>query len=228
MTGEILIAHVDPGPSMLRDRDKAFLRSRFESQLQEDVRLVVFTQEFECEFCAEVRELAEELASLSDKIRAEIYDFQSDRSLAERWRVDKIPALLIFGDREYGIRFFGMPSGYEFMTLVDDIIDVSRRSSRLNPSVKERVRAIDEPVHIQVFVTPTCPYCPLAVRVAHQMALENPVITADMIEVLEFPHLANRYQVMAVPKIVINDAVAFEGAVPEQLFLEYVLAALRR
>jgi len=213
---------------MLRDRDKAFLRSRLESQLQEDVRLIVFTQEFECEFCAEVRGLAEELASLSDKIRAEIYDFQSDRSLAERWRVDKIPALLVFGDREYGIRFFGMPSGYEFMTLVDDIIDVSRRSSRLNPSVKERVRAIDEPVHIQVFVTPTCPYCPLAVRVAHQMALENPVITADMIEVLEFPHLANRYQVMAVPKIVINDAVAFEGAVPEQLFLEYVLAALRR
>jgi len=174
-----------------------------------------------------VRELAEELASLSDKITTEVYDFQSDKSLAEKWKVDKIPALLVFGDKEYGIRFFGVPSGYEFTTLVDDIIDVSRRTSRLHPSVKEKVRAISDPVHIQVFVTPTCPYCPLAVRAAHQMALENPLITADMIEALEFPHLANKYQVMAVPKIVINDAVAFEGAAPERIFVEYVLTALK-
>ncbi len=213
---------------MLRDRDKRFLKSKFESQLRENVKLVVFTQEFECEYCAEVRMLAEELASLSDKITVEVYDFQSDRNLAEKWRVDKIPALLVFGEKEYGIRFFGVPSGYEFMTLVDDIIDVSRRTSRLNPSVKKKVQAINEPVHIQVFVTPTCPYCPLAVRVAHQMALENNLITSDMIEALEFPHLANKYQVMAVPKIVINDSVSFEGAVPEQVFIEYVLAALEK
>jgi len=172
--------------------------------------------------------LAEELASLSDKITVEVYDFQSDRNLAEKWRVDKIPALLVFGEKEYGIRFFGVPSGYEFMTLVDDIIDVSRRTSRLNPSVKKKVQAINEPVHIQVFVTPTCPYCPLAVRAAHQMALENNLITSDMIEALEFPHLANKYQVMAVPKIVINDSVSFEGAAPEQVFIEYVLAALEK
>lgn len=213
---------------MLRDRDKRFLKSKFESQLRENVKLVVFTQEFECEYCAKVRVLAEELASLSDKITVEVYDSQSDRNLAEKWRVDKIPALLVFREKEYGIRFFGVPSGYEFMTLVDDIIDVSRRTSRLNPSVEEKVQAINEPVHIQVFVTPTCPYCPLVIRVTHQMALENNLITSDMIEALEFPHLANKYQVMAVPKIVINNLVSFEGAVPEQVFAEYVLAALEK
>ena len=186
---------------LLKERDKKLLKARFSRDLANHVRLIVFTQEFECEYCRVVRELMEELAELDERIRVEVYDFKADRELAERLRVDKIPALLLFGEREYGIRFFGIPSGYEFTTLIEDIIDVSRGSSRLSPQVKERVRSIDKPVHIQVFVTPTCPYCPMAVRAAHQMAIENPMITADMIEALEFPHLANRYQVMAVGQL---------------------------
>lgn len=211
---------------LLRERDKMILQSKFKAQVEGKVRLVVFTQEFECEYCEELRKLCEEIALLSDKIRVEVYDFQLDEDLARTLRVDKIPALLLFGEKEYGVRFFGLPSGYEFMTLVEDIIDVSRGTSRLHLDVKERVREIKDQVHIQVFVTPTCPYCPHAVRTAHQMAIENENITADMVEVLEFPHLANRYQVMTVPKIVINDISSFEGTVPEHIFLEYLLAAL--
>ncbi|MCL7393536.1 MAG: thioredoxin family protein [Thaumarchaeota archaeon] len=213
--------------AILGDRERKYLRSKFEKELSGRVRLIVFTQEFECEYCAEVRSLAEEIAELDNRISAEVYDFQSDKELAERLKVDKIPALLVFGEKEYGVRFFGIPSGYEFMTLVDDIIYVSRGSSNLPAPLKEKVKQIDRPVHIQVFVTPTCPYCPIAVRTAHQMAIENTNITSDMIEVLEFPHLAHRYQVMAVPKIVINDRISFEGALPEALFVEHVLAALR-
>lgn len=212
----------------LKERDKKFLKSKFETQLRGEVRLIVFTQEFECEYCEELRELSEEVASLSDKIRVEVYDLRSDEGLARKWRVDKIPALLVFGEKEYGVRFFGLPAGYEFMTLIEDIVDVSRGASRLRPEIRERIREVRDAAHIQVFVTPTCPYCPSAVRTAHQMAIENENIVADMVEVLEFPHLANRYQVMAVPKIVINDAVSFEGAVPENVFVEYLLAALKR
>jgi glutaredoxin-like protein len=87
------------------------------------------------------------------------------------------------------------------------------------------VRNISKPLHIQVFVTPTCPYCPKAVRTAHQLAIENPNITADMVESIEFPHLANRYSVMAVPKTVINDKIEFVGALPEEQFIDYVLKA---
>jgi glutaredoxin-like protein len=212
--------------AILGEKERRYLKSKFERELLGGVRLVSFTQEFECEYCAEVRSLAEEIAELDDRISAEVYDFQSDRSLAEKLRVDKIPALLIFGEKEYGVRFFGIPSGYEFMTLVDDIIQVSRRSSSLPAPLKEKVKQIDCPVHIQVFVTPTCPYCPVAVKTAHQMAIENMNITSDMIEVIEFPHLAHRYQVMAVPKIVINNRISFEGALPEALFIEHVLTAI--
>ncbi|MEM0328994.1 MAG: thioredoxin family protein [Nitrososphaerota archaeon] len=213
--------------AILGERERRYLKSKFERELSGRVKLIVFTQEFECEYCAEVRGLAEEIAELDDRISVEVHDFQSDRSLAERLKVDKIPALLLFGEKEYGVRFFGIPSGYEFTTLIDDIIQVSRGSSSLPASLREKIRQVDRPIHIQVFVTPTCPYCPIAVKTAHQMAIENANITSDMIEILEFPHLAHKYQVMAVPKIVINDRVSFEGALPEPIFVEYVLAAVK-
>ncbi|MCS7094902.1 MAG: thioredoxin family protein [Thaumarchaeota archaeon] len=211
---------------VLKERERKYVKSLFERELSGEVRLVVVTQRFECEGCEVTRNIAEELAELSNMIKVEVYDFESDADKLRRWRVDKIPALLVFGKREYGVRYFGMPTGYEFAALLDDIVDVSRGSSRLSQTTKQRLAEIREPVHIQVFVTPTCPYCPKAVRIAHQMAVENEHVVADMIESLEFPHLANRYGVMAVPKVVINDIVSFEGALQEQHFLEYVVHAL--
>ncbi|MEM4363031.1 MAG: thioredoxin family protein [Candidatus Caldarchaeum sp.] len=212
---------------ILHEHDRRAVRSRLEGKLEKKVTMNVFTQEFECQYCREMRELTEELAELADgKIKVNVYDFEKDAKLAANWRVDKIPALLIHGEKEYNVRFFGLPAGYEFMALLDDLIDVSKGYSRLSPAVREKVREIDKPVHIQVFVTPTCPYCPRAVRTAHQMAIENERVTADMVEAIEFPHLANKYDVMAVPKVVINDKIMFEGALPEQHFLEHVLMAL--
>ena len=105
-------------------------------------------------------------------------------------------------------------------------MDASSRKTHLSEETIQKVKSIDRDVHIQVFVTPTCPYCPRAVRTAHQMAMINGRIKADMVESIEFPELANRYAVMAVPKIVINENVSFEGALPEAEFLEYVLTAL--
>ncbi|MEM2024577.1 MAG: thioredoxin family protein, partial [Candidatus Caldarchaeum sp.] len=205
---------------VLHEHDRKAVRSRLEGKLEKPVTMNVFTQEFECQYCREMRELAGELQELADgKIKLNVYDFEKDAKLAEKWGVDKIPALLLHGEREYNVRFFGLPAGYEFITLIEDLIDVSKGYSRLSPAVRDRVSKIDKPVHIQVFVTPTCPYCPRAVRTAHQMAIENNLITADMVEVIEFPHLATKYDVMAVPKVVINDKVSFEGALPEPHFL---------
>ncbi|MEM4416962.1 MAG: thioredoxin family protein [Nitrososphaerota archaeon] len=212
---------------VLSERDREAVRSKFSRELSGTVKMIVFTQEFECEYCALNRELAEELERLADgRIELQVYDFEKDSDKAAKWGVDKIPATILHGRREYGIRFFGIPSGYEFATLLEDIVDVSKGVSRLSAQTKERLKTISKPVHIKVFVTPTCPYCPRAVRTAHQMALENEAVTADMIEAIEFPHLAQRYEVMAVPKVVINDTVSFEGALPEGHFLEHVFLAL--
>lgn len=210
---------------LLKEKDKEFIKKEF-LRLRSDVTLIVFTQELECEYCRETRELVEEISALSDKIKPEVYDFAVDKEKIEEYGIDKIPAIVVKGVRDYGIRFYGIPAGYEFTTLIEDIIDVSNGESGLLNQTKEKISTIDKPVHIQVFVTPTCPYCPTAVRTAHKMAIENPLIRADMIEVIEFPHLAHKYGVMGVPKVVINDKISFEGALPEPHFLQHVLLAI--
>ncbi len=95
----------------------------------------------------------------------------------------------------------------------------------MSSETKKALEKLEKPLHIQVFVTPTCPYCPKAVRMAHQMAIESDKIRGDMIEATEFPHLSNHYNVSAVPKIIINDVVDFEGALHEPVYLEKVLEA---
>lgn len=211
----------------------AFLDERTRMELQRrladmanPVRLVFFTQELECATCRETGQLLRELAEVSDKIRLEVYNFQLDREQVEAFGVDKIPATVVMGERDYGIRFYGIPSGYEFAALVDTILAVSRADSGLSPETREKLRQVKAPLHLQVLVTPTCPYCPAAVRLAHRMAIESEWIRADMVEVSEFPYLITKYQVMGVPLTVVNETTFIEGALPEPAFVEEVLSAL--
>jgi glutaredoxin-like protein len=215
---------------LISEKDAEFLRKEFETNLVEPVKLVMFTQEFECQFCTETRQIVEEVAALSDKVEAEIRDFVADKEVAELYRIDKIPAIAVVqagdgGEKDYGVRFFGIPSGYEFTSVIEDIIDVSKGDSGLQPKSKEAVAGITKPVHFQVFVTPTCPYCPQAVRLAHKFAIESELITADMVEAIEFPHLSNKYAVHGVPRTVINEDFHQEGAVPEPMMLAKLLEA---
>jgi glutaredoxin-like protein len=214
---------------LIGERDRKILRQEFQ-HLSEPVKLVVFTQEMECQYCRETRQIAEELAELSDKLSVEVHDFLADQESVRAYQVDKIPAIALVRagkqPKDYGIRYYGIPSGYEFSSLVEDILMVSSGESGLSQETKEVVANIRVPVHIQVFVTPTCPYCPRAVRLAHQLALESDWITADMVEAIEFPHLANKYEVMGVPRTVINEKYHIEGAVPESMLVERVLQAI--
>jgi alkyl hydroperoxide reductase subunit AhpF len=133
------------------------------AEMDQPVRLLMFTQGHggvpECRTCSEARELAEEVSSLNQKINLEVRDFVADAALAETMRVDKIPALAVLGDgsapRDYGIRLFGIPAGFEFSTLIEDLLLVSRKEHGLSADTMAQISRIREPVHIQVFTTPT-------------------------------------------------------------------------
>ncbi len=212
-------------------------QKKFTAELVNPVSLILFTQEptrlvvpdhlkgQECLYCKETRQLLEEVSGLSEKIALTIYDFTGDRDKAEEYGIDKIPALVIRNGLDYGIRFFGIPSGYEFMSLIEAIVDVSKGQTGLSPKTREALQALQKDVRIQVFVTPTCPYCTMAVRLAHQCAMESPRIRGEMVESTEFPHLAQKYQVFGVPKTVVNETIYIEGAVPESVFLDHILKA---
>lgn len=208
--------------ALLKEEDRKHLIEHFKS-LKTPVKLVVFTQTTECQYCQETRMIAEELSDLSDKISLEVYDFVKDGEIAEQYNIDKIPATVVMqgGDepRDFGIRYFGIPSGYEFSSLIEDIVMVSSGESGLSAATKDILAKLDQQVHLQVFVTPTCPYCPQAVRLAHQLAFESDLVQGDMVEAIEFPHLSMKYQVQGVPRTVINETVHQEGAAPEAMLM---------
>lgn len=199
-------------------------------EMDNQVKVVVFTQAFECQYCKETREIVEEIAALSDQIVVEVLDFEADRDRAETYRVDKIPAIVMLGedDQDYGVRFYGIPSGYEFSSLIHDIKAVAAgpTASELSPETLAYLDALEHDIHLQVFVTPTCPYCPRAVVIAHAMAIASDRVRADMVEATEFPHLSMKYNVMGVPRTVINETEFVEGAAPEPMLLGKVQAAL--
>jgi len=209
--------------SLIPDDKKELLKNDFKEKLADPVKMVMFTQELECRFCSDTRQLVQDLATLNDKITAEIHDFVADAAKAKEYGIDKIPAIAIIGKKDYGVRIYGVPYGYELQTLIEAIINVSRGKTDLSDNTKTILKEVKSPVHIQVFVTLTCPHCPVAAAVAHKLAIESDLVKADVIETSEFPDLAMKYNVIGVPKIVINEKVEFVGAFNEDLFAEHVL-----
>lgn len=222
--------------AIITAEDAATLRALFEEQLKSDVTLVHYTQReskiyvpgvVPCAACRDTKDLLEELVELSDRLHLETHDFVADADAAAAAGVDKIPATVVRGrDGGERARFYGAPAGYEFTSLLEDILDVGDGGPALPEPVVAALEEVDQPVHIQVFVTPTCPYCPVSVRAAHVLALASPHVTADMVIGPEFPHVAQRYQVIAVPKTVINDTHHFEGALPVEDVMGAVLQAI--
>ena len=209
--------------SLIPDDKKELLRNDFKEKMEGPVKIVMFTQEIECGSCSNTRDLVLELATLNDKISVEVYDFVADAAKAKEYGIDKIPALAIIGKKDYGVRIYGLPYGYELQTLIEAVMNVSKGKTDLSDKTKSILTEVKAPVHIQVFVTLTCPHCPVAAAVAHKLAIESDMVKADVINASDFPDLAMKYNVIGVPKIIINEKVEFVGAFSEDLFAEHVL-----
>jgi glutaredoxin-like protein len=194
--------------------------------LKNEVTLKLFTQEIECRFCRDTHQLLEEVSGVTDKIKLEVYDFMADKEEVEKYGIKRIPATVVMDDKDYGIRIYGIPGGYEFSSLIEALKIVSTGESGLSQETKDFLDNLEKDVHLQVFVTPTCPYCPGAVVLAHRMAFYSPKVKGDMIEATEFPELSMKYDVMGVPRTVINETQFQEGAAPEEMLIEKIKESL--
>lgn len=213
---------------LLNDEIIAQIQGIFE-KLDQDVGILFFGQKDDCVYCDDTQQLLEEVSVISDRISLETYDMDLDRGIAKKYNVDKAPGFVLVGKdgdalMDYGVRYAGIPSGHEFSSLINDLIRVSSRNSGLSEQTREQLKNIKKPVHLMVFVTPTCPYCPQAVLLAHQFAMENPLIQAEMIEATEFQEISQKHGVSGVPQTTINDGAGMVvGAVPESHLLAEIL-----
>ena len=213
--------------ALLQEHDRIEVAKLF-AELEGETTLLYFGDaDGDCPLCPETQAFLAELAELSDRIALETHDLALDYALAETYAIERAPALVLLGPGGWdpGLRFFGIPAGYEAATIVHDLLLLDRRDSGLSEDSRAALAALERDVEIKVFVTPTCPYCPRAALTAHQLALASEHIRASVYEVNEFPDLIDHYRVMGVPKIVVGKQVEFEGARPEHDFVEQVLAA---
>jgi hypothetical protein len=158
---------------LISERDRDFLIQRFDEELVDDVKLALFRQRSSLlylpgqppptqanTFAEQTRQILEELASLSPKLSVEIYDTVQEKELAQLYKIERSPTTLLLNANPEApvggrVRFVGIPSGYEFATLIADIIDVSKGTNNLTEETRAALAEISTPVHIQVFVTPT-------------------------------------------------------------------------
>ncbi|GAB4315227.1 protein disulfide oxidoreductase [Pseudothermotoga elfii] len=214
---------------LINEKDVKYLKKVFSEQLVDPVKILIFVDDAsECEYCDLTKQVLEELSAVDSKIEFYVYHVKKDREVAEIYKIEMAPAVVFLNKNgeDTRIRFYGIPSGHEFSSLIQDIITVSSgKPAFFNEDQIEKIRSIKSPVKIRVFVTPTCPYCPKAVLMAHNAAFINPNITAEMIEANEFPELSMNYGVSSVPHTFINDQRDFVGAYPENTFLQELLKA---
>ncbi|RMD76530.1 MAG: glutaredoxin [Chloroflexi bacterium] len=215
--------------SLMQEKDRQAVREAFRG-LQHPVELVLFTSADSGEYSEVTQELLQEVVELNPLLRLNVYDLEKDGAYAAELGVDKAPGIVFLSGEERkdnGMRFSGLPSGYGFASLIEAIrLAGGATQPDLQPATLSLLETIKAPMHLQVFVTPTCPYCPRAVVMAYRLALANPYITAEGIEVTEFPELGDRYAVMGVPKTVIDDLVHIEGAVPEGMMVNKLREAI--
>ena len=219
--------------AVLNDKVVSDLKRIFSKEMgTKKVKLLAFTSDSpECQYCDVTTKLVEEIGKVDERIDVEIFEFDDDEKVVEKYEIEMTPAIIVLGEdgKDYGLRFYGIPSGHEFPTLIEDIIIISNGAvPQLSQKNVERVRKIDKPMKIMVFITPTCPYCPRAVLTAHNIALANDLIKGEMIEAMEFVELSERYRVEAVPHIIISDVHEFVGALPEDAFVDEIMKAYEK
>lgn len=215
--------------SLLDENVKNQLKDIFKG-LEKKVKIVLFDSAImECPYCKDTRELYEDMVAISDKLELEVYNLTERKDLIEKYNIEERVPVSIFLDEEgkdYGIRFYGIPAGYEFSTVIETINMLSTGKHHLKPNTVEFLKSLDKNVELKIFITPSCPYCPQAVFLGHQMAFVSDKVVSDMIEVSEFPQLGNKYNVMGVPRTVINEKEFQEGAAPEEYIVDKIKISL--
>ena len=190
-------------------------------ELKGDVTIALFTKEGECPTCEETLAYMQEVEALSDKIHLATYDIQKDDALAKEYNIQMVPSIVLLNEKNeyHGVKFNGIPAGHEINSFIPALLEVSGQESEVPEELAERIKKINKPVNIKVFITLSCPHCPGAVQKAHKLALMNPMIEAEMIEAETFGELSMKHNVSGVPKIVFNDELDLLGNQPIQEFL---------
>ncbi|MCU6733133.1 thioredoxin family protein [Diplocloster agilis] len=183
------------------------------AKLRRPVTLAAFLEE-NGPLSKEIRQLFFDLEGLSDKISLRLLNKDEEPALEKQAFVSHYPCIALFNHTgEFtGIKFRGMPGGHQFNSLIIALYNTAGPGQPLDESLLHRIRKIADPVNIEIAVTLSCAFCPDVVMACQRIALENPSITAEMIDIHHFPDIKNKYRVMSVPCLILNGSRTLFGS----------------
>lgn len=209
---------------VLSESDKTEI-NKILSNMEDKVEILVFTSETGCFSCSKTETLMNELDQLSNKITVIMYDKDTNKDMAAKYNIELVPAIVVIGKEDYGIKHYGFPSGNEFTPLLEAIISSSIAKPTASEEMAKKINTIDNPVEVKIFVTPTCPYCPDVVRGANYYALVSDKISTVIIMSNEFEEYSNKYKIKAVPTVIFNEKFSREGQMAEDAFVNYLVVS---
>lgn len=213
--------------SILKNHEREYVENVFRL-VANQVTLSFFGKEPENHAERETLTILEEISSISDMINLKVYDFKKDKAEVKKFQIDKVPAVVVEGDKDFGIRFYGVPSGFLVSSLIEDVVQISKNDSELSSTTKQKLNEVTHALNLEVFVKPTSPYSPSLANIAHRMAMESEHISAHMVNIENYPHLAMRFNIEDVPHTVVNGKESIEGALDEQDFTDKILNVYRK
>lgn len=215
---------------VIDDKSQEIIRKKLDAELQDEVDVKVFTQRINLEkTVAELNEFTvsfiKELAALNSKIR--FTELSVTDELAKKHGITTAPSVMIGEEKGYRIIYNGAPVGYEATGVIETLVLVSRNESGFDQETLAKIAMVDKETRVQVFVTPTCPYCPKSAVLAHRLSIASKgMIISECVEAQENPNLAMKFNVSSVPQQVINGDMASitVGGQPEPKFVDQVLS----
>lgn len=194
------------------------------ADMKEEVKLLVFLDDpSRCHYCEDLKIILDLISESVDKVKVEYHDISED--LASKYDVRYAPTIILQKGSKSNIRYVGIPGGYEFTVFIETIKNLANNQTKLSKSTKEALAKLNKPAKIKILITLSCPYCPLAARIANSFAIESDNVTSEIVDVGEIEEEAIKYDVQAVPKIVINEEIELVGAQPENKFLQALLSS---
>ncbi len=218
---------------MIPVREQNRMRARFDRELKNRVRIDFFTRrssevaqpDRECVHCDDVQSMLEDLTALSTRISLTVHDLEQDADVAAALSVGKVPAIVLRGQANRAIRFFGTPAGSQFTVFLETLIMTSNGAVELQSETVKTLRKLRSDVSLRVLIAPSCTFSPIMAFNAFRFGLQSTRVKVDVVEIVEFPAVIQEIGLPAVPLSVINDTYATPGVVEEGELAQALLQA---
>jgi len=138
---------------MLSEKDKVYVRKALDG-MKDEVRLTLFSRDGgDCKYCAEIEGMLADIAAAAPKVKVEILSLKQDAARAKELGIDKIPGIALIGKKDYNLRYFGLPSGYDFIPFVESVRAVGDDNPGVSKETAAALAKLAKPVQLSVFVT---------------------------------------------------------------------------